>query len=252
MQNIAPNTLFTGRQLIYLPACSSTNSVAQDLLIKNKATEGCVVVTDSQTQGRGQRGNTWEAEPHKNITLSLVLKPTFLGINQQFYLNICISLGVLDFVKNYLPPQSTIKWPNDLYYENNKIGGILIENSVSGHFLQHAIVGIGLNINQVSFLYMGASSFARITDKFYGLSDLISDLLEKLEVRYLELKAGQLDKLKFDYLQSLFRFQEPHLYLIQGKVTTGVILGIDETGRLSLDINNSVNYFDLKEIAFII
>ena len=94
-----PNTLFVGQQLLFIASCTSTNSEAQQLLIKNEATEGCTVVTHRQTQGRGQRGNSWEAEPGQNITLSVILSPSFLAARQQFYLNMAVSLAVLDLLR---------------------------------------------------------------------------------------------------------------------------------------------------------
>ncbi|WP_223815778.1 biotin--[acetyl-CoA-carboxylase] ligase [Adhaeribacter rhizoryzae] len=252
MQKIAPNTLFTGKQVIYLPQCDSTNRFAQNLINKNEATEGTVVITECQTHGQGQRGNTWEAEPGKNITLSLILKPGFLAIQQQFNLNICIALAVLDVARLYLPPNLKLKWPNDLYYENKKVGGILIQNSLSGQIIQHAVIGIGLNINQLLFLVPTAISFAQVTGKSFNLNELTEKLLEFIEVRYLQLKEGRTAKLRFEYLQNLYRYQELHTYQINGSLVEGTIIGIDETGQLCLQIGQKIEYFSFKEIAFVI
>ena len=253
MQNIAPKTLFTGQQLVYLPQCDSTNNIAHDLLIKNKATEGCVVVTGEQTRGRGQRGNTWEAEPGKNITLSLILKPSFVAVQNQFSLNIAVSLAVADLVKAFLPNQPLkVKWPNDLYYENKKLGGILIENTISNISLQHSIIGIGLNINQLSFSHNQAVSLAQLTGKEYPLELVIEQLLTCLEVRYLELKQGKSAKQKFEYLQILYRYQEEYSYQTAEKVVKGTILGVADNGKLGLQVKNEIKYFDFKEISYIL
>ncbi|MGV3639965.1 MAG: biotin--[acetyl-CoA-carboxylase] ligase [Adhaeribacter sp.] len=255
MQNIAPKTLFTGHQLVFLSQCDSTNRLAQELVIKNKATEGCVVITDCQTQGRGQRGNTWEARPHQNITLSVVLQPGFLSISQQFYLQICTSLAVLDLLRSLLPeqaPELKVKWPNDLYYGNKKLGGILIENTLRGQFIQHAIVGIGLNVNQVSFAHPQALSLQMITGENYSLSQVAEGLLEKLEARYLELRQGKYDSLKVQYLQHLYRYQEEHCFRVDGQVLAGRILGVDALGHLSLQVGEQVRYFGMQEIVFIV
>ena len=252
MQKIAPNTLFTGKQVIYLPQCDSTNRFAQELIYKNKAIEGTVVITDRQTHGQGQRGNSWEAEPGKNITLSVILKPNFITAKYQFNLNICVSLAVLDFASVFLPTNLKLKWPNDLYYGNKKIGGILIQNSLSGQIIQHAVVGIGLNINQESFAAPGAISFNQITGQNYSLTFLTEQLLAFIEARYLQLKEGKIAKLRFEYLQNLYRYQEEHRYQINEQVTTGTIIGVDESGRLCLQIGQTVQYFNFKEIAFVI
>ncbi|PIQ22970.1 MAG: biotin--[acetyl-CoA-carboxylase] ligase [Cytophagales bacterium CG18_big_fil_WC_8_21_14_2_50_42_9] len=250
---MAPKTLFTGQQLVYLPQCDSTNNIAHDLLIKNKATEGCVVITSAQTRGRGQRGNSWEAEPGKNITLSVVLKPSFIAVAKQFSLNIAVSLAVADLVKAFLPEQRLkVKWPNDLYYGNKKLGGILIENTISNLYLQHSIIGIGLNINQLSFTNNQAVSLAQLTGEEYALETIIEQLLSCLEVRYLELKQGKLAKQKFEYLQILFHYQEEYNYQIADTIISGKILGVAENGKLGLQVNNEIKYFDFKEISYIL
>jgi BirA family transcriptional regulator, biotin operon repressor / biotin---[acetyl-CoA-carboxylase] ligase len=249
---MVPNTLFMGQQLYFLPVCESTNSEAQQLLNKNKATEGCVVLTDEQTKGRGQRGNSWEAAPHRNITMSVILSPTFLAVRQQFYLNTAVSLAVLDLLREYGAEQAQVKWPNDLYVEDKKLGGILIENTISRYKLQHAIVGIGLNINQVHFSLPTATSLASITGLQYELPELVARLLELLEKRYLALRNGKLAKLKYDYLQGLYRYQEPHLFEVAGQQVKGTIAGVDEDGRLAVEIDRELRYFAFKEIAYVI
>lgn len=252
MQNISPDTLFTGKQLIYLPQCDSTNLEAQDLLSKNKATEGCVIIAGAQNRGRGQHGNIWEAEPGKNLTLSVILKPDFLLVQQQFLLNIAVSLAVLDVAKEFLPDNLKVKWPNDIYYGNKKLGGILIHNTVSGHLLQHSIVGIGLNVNQISFSYDNAISFAQVAGTSFLLPVVVQRLLELLEVRYLQLKAQKNDELQAAYLQNLYRFQEEHDFLIDSTITRGRILGVDNNGRLRLEVQGQMQHFDLKQIQYII
>ena len=247
-----PNTLFMGQQLYYLPVCESTNSEAQQLLIKNKATEGCTVITAEQTKGRGQRGNTWEAEPGKNITLSVILSPVFLVVRQQFYLNMAVSLGVLDLLREYGATSARVKWPNDLYVKDKKVGGILIENTINSHTLQHSIAGIGLNVNQFNFGISTATSLAAITGSEINLQQITNRLLELLEKRYLELRNGKLAKLKYEYLQALYRYQEEHQFIVNGKRVSGSIIGVDEDGKLGVNIDNELHFFDFKEIAYVI
>ncbi|MEJ8800854.1 biotin--[acetyl-CoA-carboxylase] ligase [Pontibacter sp. H249] len=247
-----PNTLFMGQQLYFLPACPSTNSEAQQLLLKNEATEGCTVITAHQTAGRGQRGNTWEAEPNKNITLSVILMPKFLAIKHQFYLNIAVSLGVLDLLRELGLAKAQVKWPNDLYFEDKKLGGILIENTINSLTLQHSIAGIGLNINQLQFGYTTATSVAKVLGSELNLEQVTQRLLELLEKRYLELRNGKTAKLKYEYLQALYRYQEKHMFEVQNQLVIGHILGVDDEGRLAVDIAGELRYFGFKEIAFVI
>ena len=247
-----PNTLFIGQQLYYLPECESTNSEAQQLLIKNKATEGCTVITSEQTKGRGQRGNIWEAEPGKNITLSVILSPVFLPVRQQFYLNMAVSLAVLDLLREQGASDAQVKWPNDLYVKDKKLGGILIENTINSYNLQHSIVGIGLNINQLNFDVSTATSLAAVTGTSINLEHVTKQLLELFEKRYLELRGGKHAKLKYEYLQALYRYQEEHMFVVDGKRTTGSIIGVNEDGKLGVNIEGELQFFGFKEISYII
>jgi BirA family transcriptional regulator, biotin operon repressor / biotin---[acetyl-CoA-carboxylase] ligase len=247
-----PNTLFMGQQQFFLPVCESTNSEAQQLLLKNKATEGCVVLTDEQTHGRGQRGNTWEAAAGKNITLSVILSPTFLAVRHQFHLNMAVSLAVHDLLREQGLSQAQVKWPNDLYFEDRKLGGILIENTVTSQSIQHSIVGIGLNVNQLHFGIDTATSLAAVVGTQLDVKRLVGRLLELLEKRYLELRSGKIDKLKYEYLQVLYRFQELHSFRVGQEEMQGRIVGVDEDGRLALELEGELRYFGFKEIAYII
>ncbi|WP_205504068.1 biotin--[acetyl-CoA-carboxylase] ligase [Rufibacter psychrotolerans] len=235
-----------------MPECASTNTEAHELLHKNGATDGCVIVAGAQTGGRGQRGNTWDVEPDKNITLSVILKPTFLEAQHQFSLNIAVSLAVLNLLRAYLPVGASLKWPNDLYCHNQKMGGILIENSVSGRFLQHSVIGIGLNVNQVTFAHPRATSLALRTGEQFPLPKLVNALLENLERRYLALRSGAAAAQKAEYLRHLYRYQEWHLFEVDGRVVSGQITGIDPAGRLAVLIEQKLEFFQFQQIKFVI
>ena len=249
---IRPQTLFTGQQLIWLPACGSTNAEAQHLLGENRASEGCTVVTDHQTAGRGQRGNRWEAAGGENLTLSVVWFPTFLDAGQQFLLSQAVALAVHDWAAALLGPSSAlrVKWPNDLYYGPQKLGGILIENALSGQQIQHSVVGIGLNVNQLGFEVPTATSLAGLTGRAYDLGPLAAHLLECLERRYLQLRAGRVGALRQTYLQALYRYRELHTYEVAGQRVSGQIVGVGEDGRLAVEIGGSVRWFGLQEIRY--
>ena len=247
---MTPQTLFTGQQLIWLPACASTNSEAQTLVVQNRASDGCTIITDFQTAGRGQRGNRWEGAPAENLLLSVVWQPRFLAAAQQFRLSQAVALGVHDWAAALLGPAPglKLKWPNDLYYGDQKLGGILIENSLSGPAMQHSIVGIGLNINQQAFDSPAATSIGQITGRRYPREELAARLLESLERRYLQLRAGQVGHLRQDYLRALYRYQEEHLFLIDGRPVSGQIVGVEEDGRLAVAIGQELRRFGLQEI----
>ena len=250
---ISPNTLFTGQQLIWLPACPSTNSEAQQLLRENQASEGCTVITDDQFAGRGQRGNQWQAAPGENLTLSVIWRPTFLDAGQQFLLSQAVALAVYDWALPLLQPASglRLKWPNDLYYGPQKFGGILIENSLGGAKIQSSVVGIGLNINQQHFGLPTATSLGALTGRYFQREVLAARLLECLEKRYLQLRAGRVGELRRDYLAALYRYQEWHAYEVAGRRVRGQIVGVEPDGRLAVEIDGAVQRFGLQELKYV-
>jgi BirA family biotin operon repressor/biotin-[acetyl-CoA-carboxylase] ligase len=236
-----------------LPTCASTNSEAHALIVQNRASEGCTIITDFQTAGRGQRGNRWEAAPAENLMLSVVWYPTFLAAAQQFQLSQAVALGVHDWASTLLGPgpQLKLKWPNDLYYGDQKFGGILIENTLSGPKIQYSVIGIGLNINQQHFAMATATSIGQLTGRAYIREALAARLLECLERRYLQLRAGQVSQLRQAYLQALYRYQETHWFEVGGQRVSGQIVGVEDDGRLAVAVGHELRRFSLQEIRYL-
>ena len=251
MYKIKSKTLFIGKNLIYLPTCQSTNDEAAELLRLGQGLEGTVVITDYQTAGRGQRGNQWLAQAGENFTLSLILRPNFLTPAQQFRLNIAISLGIYEFYAAFLPQKLKIKWPNDIYFDDQKLGGVLIENTIQRGRMESSIVGMGLNINQIAFEHSRATSLRKLTSNEHLLEELLPDLLASLEKNYLLLRNGHYELLRIRYLQSLFRYQEKHLFCRNEETFEGMIVGVSEIGLLAVQIENRLEYFDFKEISYV-
>ncbi|MFD2569681.1 biotin--[acetyl-CoA-carboxylase] ligase [Spirosoma soli] len=254
MYKIHPKTLFFGQIIQYLPSCQSTNDEASALINQQEPAEGLIVVTDHQTAGRGQRGNQWEAKPGQNLTFSLILKPMFLTANEQFWLNIAVSLGIYDALLPLVGDALRIKWPNDIYVGNQKLGGILIENTLHGYNIAWSVAGIGLNVNQTEFGYSTATSLqlqAPLPND-YDLPGLLSRLSETLEHRYLQLRSGQRQAMRENYLQSLFRYREEHWFRADDKRFRAVLTGIDPIGRLVLSTETGQRTFDFKEVTFVI
>jgi BirA family biotin operon repressor/biotin-[acetyl-CoA-carboxylase] ligase len=241
--------------IISLPETGSTNTYAISLLSKERPEEGCVVITDNQTQGKGTDTNTWESEKGKNLTFSLILYPEFKA-DQQFVLNKSISLGICDFVRAELPQSEiTIKWPNDIYIGNNKSCGILIQNSVIGNRLDYVVVGIGLNVNQTIFTSDAPNpvSLKMISGKDYNLDELLHKLLNSIFEKYTEAKPETSRKIENDYRKKLYRLMEWHEYILKGTETIARITGTNSFGQLELETENGqVFTCDLKEVKFII
>jgi len=237
--------------MVFVPECHSTNTLAADLAAKTEMAEGSLVITAYQSAGRGQRGNTWLVEPGKNFTFSLILKPKFLSVNDQFYLHRFASLGLTDYLQNYFNEEVKIKWPNDILIRNKKVCGILIENQLSGVQLTQSIVGIGLNMNQKEFGVPTASSLSALVGKEFDLQTELEKLLSALEGRYLQLKQGKLELLNTEYLQRLHWINETHMFSSLDKSFEGEIIGTDEIGRLLIKSSEGIRTFDVKEVSYL-
>lgn len=251
MYKIPANTLFMGKNLVYVPECHSTNTLASELCQRTSTAEGTVVITDNQTNGRGQRGNSWLSDPHKNLTFSLIIRPTFLKPIDQFNLTIAISLALRDYLTHSVLGTVKIKWPNDILVNEKKVCGILIENTLTSETIQYSVVGIGLNVNQDSFLIEMATSMKAITDRDFSLPEEWSRLCEFLERRYLQLRSGKIAELKDDYLNCLYGKGEPRRFMDATGEMQGVIEGIDQLGKLLIDSPTGMKSYDLKEIRLI-
>ncbi|HEY8400665.1 MAG TPA: biotin--[acetyl-CoA-carboxylase] ligase [Cytophagaceae bacterium] len=249
MYNNLSNTLFIGKSLIYLPTCHSTNDELASL-VDSATPEGLTVITSDQTAGKGQRGNTWESAPYKNLTFSVLLKPHFLPVRQQFDLNLVASLAVFDVLTNLTEKKVKIKWPNDIICDNKKICGILIQNVLKKDLIAHSIVGVGLNVNQESFSYSTATSLQQVTGEQHSLEDILISLLEKLEARYLQLKSKS-SVLKKEYLENLYWIGEERLFKSEGEVFKAVIRGVDESGYLVVESQTGDRKFGIKEIQYV-
>ncbi|WMJ75441.1 biotin--[acetyl-CoA-carboxylase] ligase [Cytophagaceae bacterium ABcell3] len=229
--------------------CRSTNALMVEKL-SAPLPEGTVLITSCQTAGQGQRGSSWEAEPDKNLTFSLLLKPSFLPISDQFYLNMVICLAISDTLTQYTSKKVTIKWPNDIYVEAKKICGILINNFLKGCQFEHVVVGIGLNVNQENFQEPKAVSLKMIEQKEVNLVEVLEILLGNIEKWYLALMQKKYKNIQENYLSKMFRINEKHLYRSDG-IFEGTIRGIDPTGKLAVETEVGIRYFCLKEIEYV-
>lgn len=251
MYKIPANTLFMGKNLVFVPDCPSTNILALQISQQSPVNEGTLVITDHQTAGKGQRGNSWEAAPGKNLTFSLILKPGFLAVNKQFFLNIVVCLALKDYLKEKTSADVYIKWPNDILVHEKKISGVLIENQLHGTAIGTCVAGIGLNINQQHFSTATATSLSCITGKTYSLAEELPLLLGFVESRFLQLRAEQHDLLTNQYLAALFRRHETHSFSSRGEVFEGVIEDVDQVGRLRIRVKDGIRTFGIKEIQYL-
>lgn len=245
--------LFIGSKQLKLPSCHSTNAVASDLLAEENTVEGTVIITNDQTSGRGQRGSKWESQPGKNLTLSIILKPGFLPISQQFDLTVVSSLALTNTLAVIGMPNALIKWPNDIYYNGSKIAGILIENTVRSSQLEWAILGIGLNVNQSSFKTVEATSVKLELNEEVNLEWVLENLLRELNKYYQFLRSRHYQELRDMYMARLMWLEEQRTFKnrISDTSFSGIIKKVSDQGKLIISIDNQQKAFDFKELSFL-
>jgi len=242
-----------GNKIIYNDIIPSTNTWATNLLKHKRPPEGTIISTNQQTAGRGHGTNKWESKRGKNLTFSIILYPVFLKANEQFLLSMAISLGIKDFIELFVN-NVYIKWPNDIYVSDDKIAGILIENSISGNDFDYCVAGIGININQGKFTRDAVNpiSLVQLTGRKYALDDSLNLLCRHLNFRYNQLKeAKNRQIIKANYLNNLYHYQEFVQFRHENKKFTAKITGIDSSGRLIiLHKNGETEKFGFHEVSF--
>jgi len=255
LQNNIFSGLFVGQNLITLKEVDSTNTFLKNLVSNSKPLpEGTVIMAESQYAGRGQQQNGWHSQAGKNLTFSLLLNPSFLPVTQQFDLTRVISLGVFNALEALLGDQLKIKWPNDIYYGDKKLGGILIENLLQGSLIKQAVIGIGINVNQLEFpdWVPNPISINQILQQDYDLQLLLSQICRHIEAWYLKLRAGKTELIREAYLNSMYWLNETHLFRSNGDVFSGKIKNIENNGLLVVNNNIETEFkFTFKEIEFL-
>lgn len=251
MHKLNGHTRLIGSKHQHLSAVDSTNDRLWALAAVG-IREGQALSADFQEKGRGQQGAGWFSDAGENILCSIYLQPHFLAPGRQFDLNMAMCLAVSDFCRHYLGEGVCIKWPNDIYYHEKKLAGLLIENSLQGNRINETVLGIGININQGYFpeLLPNPISFLQLTGRYYRLDDLFPLLFEAVEGRYQQLQSGQFGLLQYDYHQRLLGRAELRRFQFQGREIFATIEGVDADGRLLLHSTNGPLLLNNKEIVF--
>ena len=217
---------------------------------------GQVVYAREQTAGKGMGTNSWESEPGKNLTFSMGVDISFLKAADQFLLSQAVPLGLLDVLDGMLPPDSlTVKWPNDLFFENRKLCGILINSTIHGMDMGVSVIGIGLNVNQMRFQDWPTHpiSVKMILGKEIALEPLLEQLVAAVDGRIQQLcSTDGIAVIKKEYLNRLYRYQTWADYEVNGCKVRRFITGIDSFGRLeTVDESGAKDVYDIKEIKFV-
>ena len=227
--------------------------MAQALVTRPDMPHGHVIMATAQTAGRGQRGNSWEATPGLNITLSMLLRPTQLHAREQFAISEAVALGVVHTLHHY-GIESYVKWPNDIYAATDmKICGILIENTITGMYIDHSIAGIGLNVNQTEYLSDAPNpiSMSMITGRRYDTTEVARLMTDSI----LAMTRRDSADLHAEYMQRLWRSEGYHPYrdTATGQVFDARIADVASTGHMTLMLQNGeTRIYAFKEVAAII
>jgi BirA family transcriptional regulator, biotin operon repressor / biotin---[acetyl-CoA-carboxylase] ligase len=239
-----------GSQKFIVSDVDSTNNFAAKLIIDGIGGHGSVIMAENQSNGRGQQGSLWQSEPNLNLLCSIVLSSKELSKINPIRINWYVSICIIEFLKRK-NINAQIKWPNDILIQENKISGILIENKFVGSSMKNSIIGVGINVNQSAFGGLSATSMKLETNIDYSITDLLDEFIFSLNQNEQLIFREQDDQLKKRYLSSLFGMGEERSFSDVSGRFNGKIIGVDEGGRLIIESNGQVCYFQNKEVKFL-
>ena len=242
--------------LIILPETDSTNNYLTQLCNEQQSAvrEFTTVIAERQTAGKGQRGNSWESEDCRNITFSFVLYPTFIEARRQFILSQIVSLSIKEELDEWTKGIS-IKWPNDIYWKDKKICGMLIENDLMGRNISQSISGIGINVNQEVFHSTAPNpvSLRQITGKQYDIFEILKNIMLRIQSDYELLRNGDTELIAHRYEKALFRKEGMHRYKDADGEFFARIICVEPEGKLILedDAQKKRGYM-FKEVEYLL
>jgi len=235
----------------YTKATHSTNVLLWEMIREKSLPEGFVVQTDFQSAGKGQVGNSWESEEGRNLLFSMVLYPQRVTVDNQFLLSQLVSLGIKEALDEYTDG-ITVKWPNDIYWNDKKLVGILIENSLQGTKIKSSVIGIGLNVNQKVFVSNAPNpvSLLRITGKRQNRKLLLTKIRQNIQKLYTELSVT---KIRAEYAEALYRKDGFYAYRANDETFQANIISVHPDGQLELETEaGERKEFYFKEVSFVL
>ena len=241
--------MFLGNQIFRLDKVDSTNNFAANLIEEQLCRNGALILADAQTAGKGQRGSLWESETGKNLLCSYIYFPDNLSVDFLQEFNMCLSISIIKCLKHF-EIEAEIKWPNDIFVGGKKISGILIENNVRDGKLKSMVFGLGLNINQLSFLNLRATSMALIRGLEFSVDEVSLQLTKEFN-HWISFVGSDHQSLKLVYLEQLYGLNKNHRFNSEDHEFEGVIVGVNERGELEINILGEIRAFKNKEISFL-
>ena len=239
-----------GSHKIILSDVDSTNNFAAKIMNEGLGGHGSVIMAENQSNGRGQQGSIWQSEPKMNLLFSIILCSEQLSKLKPIYINWMVSISLVDFLRGY-DISACIKWPNDIMIGEKKIAGMLIENKYNGSELKQSIVGVGLNVNQVSFELSKATSMRLQTGISYPLEELLNAFVFSFRKNEYMLSINGKNDLKNKYLDRLFGLNKQRVFKSKSGEFEGEIIGVDDSGQLLIESRGKQTAYQNKQIQFL-
>lgn len=249
-------TVVVGQDIEHFGSLDSTNSEMLRRLRDEEVPEGKLIQADEQTEGRGQRGASWESSSGSDLTFSVLFYPEQVAPDEQYDISRAVTLGIADAIL-YLDPtcgeRLKIKWPNDILIGGRKLAGILIENSVQGGRIAHSVVGIGFNLHRTEREErMGHSSLESGLGMKLGGEEMLERLCKGLERRYFQLKRGDLKGLRSSFNERCHLLGEWGTFEDSNGEFRARVREVDPSGNLILEgVNGDERSYAVKEVRFI-
>lgn len=246
------NNLRLQRHLIHLNSVDSTNNFAAKLIKAEKVENGTIILTDCQTDGRGQRGRAWHSDAKLNLLCSIVVYPQQKA-EKAFYISMITALALRKTISDLGGDDaSRIKWPNDILINSHKVAGILIENQLQGDRIKSSIIGIGVNVNQTIFEKgLRATSIKKAYGIDMEIKEFLDSFYDRLEMEYERLISGDDESIAQNYTESLYGRDELLEFKDSSGNFQGRIEGIDEIGRLRIQVEESIRTYQMGEVQLI-
>lgn len=241
-----------GENIIELESIDSTNNYLSKLISTTNVPNGTVILAHNQTNGRGQRQNSWVSDPGKNLIVSIFIQFNGLPVKENFYISMIAANACSKIISKR--NNCEIKWPNDILLNSKKVGGILIENTLQGKFIKHSVIGIGLNVNQISFNKLPfATSIYNETNKQLDIKILVKELMDEVSKQYYLIQTNQYQKVKSDYLNNLYGYKRTFIFkeVETNCVKNGLILDVKSNGTLQIESEQNILEYQFKEIIFL-
>ena len=240
------------QKIIRLHSVDSTSNYVAKLIRAEQIANHTVILADNQTNGRGQRANQWNSAPGMNLTFSMYSEFSDLSVSRLQFLNQIISIAIFEMLKSF-GIDAKIKWPNDILVGKRKIAGVLIENQLSGSKVKHAVLGIGLNVNENFSEQSAAVSMFSASGQNFITDQVLESLLFRIHHWLDILQKNDDDLILKTYLSNLWLYKQESRFSDTQNEFKGIIQGIDKDGKLLLENldNNETRAYDLKEIIFL-